>query len=121
MLADAWWPGGRPEFGGGSGGSYSDELPTDPLVTNGPPAVQANILADNWHVNGMAHFLVNRHGGTTDIVFVDNSVRSVSLKELYGLRWNKSFQIRNNYTKQNPTISIAWPDFMKNCKDFYNW
>jgi prepilin-type N-terminal cleavage/methylation domain-containing protein/prepilin-type processing-associated H-X9-DG protein len=107
MFLDSWWPGGRPK---------ADDNPTG--CDNGPPVDQTKIHVNKHHNNGMEHFVVDRHSGTVNCVFVDNSVRDVGLKELWSFKWHKSYQTRNQFTKRGYN---GWPEFMNTSKDFYNW
>jgi len=55
----------------------------------------------------MMHFAVDRHQGKVNSLFLDYSVRTVGLKELWRLKWNKSY----NTSLLPPN---AWPDWMEN-------
>jgi prepilin-type processing-associated H-X9-DG protein len=48
---------------------------------------------------------LTRHGKMTNIVFMDGSSGSVDIKELWGLKWHRSFNtgFRTNHD---------WPDWM---------
>ncbi len=59
----------------------------------------------------MKAFCINRHGyGMTNCLFMDWSVRSVGLKELWKLKWHRKFD-----TNAAPPV---WPDWMKRFKDY---
>ena len=61
----------------------------------------------------MGSFCINRHNGTVNGVFVDFSVRSIGLKELWELRWYRGWpEDRRN------TATPTWPEWMKNFKDY---
>lgn len=123
MFLDSWWPGGRPETLQDFSGMGNDSPTNGIYLTNGPPASQTSIISDQYHDNDeMAHFVVDRHGGTVNCVFVDNSARQVGLKELWALKWHRSYNTQNNYMKKSYSENHAnWADFMKTSKDFYTW
>lgn len=85
LFADSFWLGGFPEPG--------DNAP------------QAN----NGVGGQMARFVVDRHGGYTNVLFMDYSVDKVSLKRLWTLKWHRNFDT-SGYTK-------PWPDWMLQFKD----
>ena len=58
----------------------------------------------------MQGFCIDRHNGFINGLFVDFSVRSVGLKELWKLKWHREFD-RN----AEPPV---WPEWMKNFKDY---
>ncbi len=70
LLADAWWDQAWAE--------PFDWIPTYP---------------GEWEAVGgddMAHFVVWRHDGYINMLFMDYTVRKLPLKELWGLKWNRS-------------------------------
>jgi len=66
----------------------------------------------------MKFFCINRHGhGMTNCLFMDSSVRSVGLKELWKLKWHRKFDVNGPWTgNYNPPP--VWPDWMKKFKDY---
>ncbi len=63
----------------------------------------------------MRLFLQNRHGnGVSMGVFTDGSARTVGLKELWTLKWHKTFDTNNPYTQP----SAPWPTWMQGFKDY---
>lgn len=52
----------------------------------------------------------DRHGGKTNIVFMDWSARSVGLKQLWRLKWHRTFDV-NNRIATDP--KFPWPTWMK--------
>jgi prepilin-type N-terminal cleavage/methylation domain-containing protein len=90
MFLDSWWHEGWPEH---------FDMPPD----------------WDWQVtdsleNTMRRFCINRHDGFINCVFLDSSVRKVGLKELWKLKWNRKFNL-----KEGP---VEWPLWMKNFKDY---
>lgn len=66
----------------------------------------------------MKNFCVNRHGnGTTNCLFMDWSVRPVGLKELWKLKWHRSFDTSGPWT-QGHAPPPAWPDWMRDFRDY---
>jgi prepilin-type N-terminal cleavage/methylation domain-containing protein/prepilin-type processing-associated H-X9-DG protein len=61
---------------------------------------------------------INRHGGGTNHLFLDWSVRKVGLKELWTLKWNKLFPTRGPWTKAGGVQPEDWPAWMRGCKDY---
>ncbi|MGA2916788.1 MAG: type II secretion system protein [Sedimentisphaerales bacterium] len=68
--------------------------------------------------NEMRRVCVNRHNGYVNMVFMDSSARKVGLKELWVLKWNKSYNINGKYTKVGRFRSENWPDWMRKFKDY---
>ncbi len=84
LFGDASWDGSGP----------------DPR-TNPPMPLPGR---DAGKSNGMTNFTVPRHeGGTTNMLFLDFSVRNVKMKELWQLKW---------YRLSEPAVHI-WPDWME--------
>jgi len=81
VLGDAWW--------------YC----ATPNATNPPPPFKGDKSGGQDNATGgMNRFCVDRHNGYSYILFMDWSSRKVGLKELWTLRWHKSFDIRNSWT-----------------------
>jgi prepilin-type N-terminal cleavage/methylation domain-containing protein len=56
----------------------------------------------------MNHFCIDRHDGVTNLVFMDWSVRSVGLKELWTLKWHRQFNITGIGTQPD----AQWPTWL---------
>jgi prepilin-type N-terminal cleavage/methylation domain-containing protein/prepilin-type processing-associated H-X9-DG protein len=61
----------------------------------------------------MGSFCIDRHNGSVNGVFVDFSVRSIGLKELWETRWYRGLPA-DRRAAGTPT----WPGWMKNFKDY---
>jgi prepilin-type processing-associated H-X9-DG protein len=85
-----------------------------PLATD-PPA-PSEFAA--WSSNNMARCCINRHNGTVNCLFVDGSVRKVGLKELWTLKWYKSFNTAGPWTKAGGVQPENWPQWMSTFKDY---
>ena len=105
---------------GGRGASYVpwfiEALRFDlwPLETHAPAA---NEFAA-WSGNNMARCCINRHEGFLNAAFMDWSVRKVGLKELWTLKWHKTFDISGPYTLAGGVQSSDWPEWVRRFKDY---
>jgi prepilin-type processing-associated H-X9-DG protein len=95
---------------------FMDALRFDlwPLVTNVPPAFESGI----WTNNSMTRCCINRHNGTVGCLFVDGSVRKVGLKELWTLKWHKSFNTAGPWTEAGGVQPEDWPQWMREFRDY---
>jgi prepilin-type N-terminal cleavage/methylation domain-containing protein len=89
---------------------------TRPHHTDEPPPFEGQV--DGWDTNAMKMLCLNRHNGFTNSVFVDFSTRTVGLKELWTLKWNREFNISGSWTRAGGVHPEDWPDWMKNFKDY---
>jgi prepilin-type N-terminal cleavage/methylation domain-containing protein len=84
-------------------------LPTDAPATNEFAA---------WSGNLMARTCINRHQGFENVAFMDWTVRRVGLKELWTLKWHKSFDINGPWTQAGGVTGSDWPDWMRRFQDY---
>jgi prepilin-type N-terminal cleavage/methylation domain-containing protein/prepilin-type processing-associated H-X9-DG protein len=63
-------------------------------------------------------FLINRHNGHINGLFLDWSVRSIGIKELWTLKWNLQFDMAGPWTKAGGVQPEDWPTWMRNFKDY---
>jgi len=68
--------------------------------------------------NHMARACMNRHIGHVNISMCDFSARKVGLKELYTLKWHRSFNIRGPWTIAGGVQASDWPDWIRPFKDY---
>ena len=68
--------------------------------------------------NGMKLFSINRHSGCINSIFMDWSVRKVTLKELWKLKWHKNFNTNGPWTKAGGVNPEDWPEWMRGFKDY---
>jgi len=66
----------------------------------------------------MARVCINRHRGFTNSSFLDWSVRRVGLKELWILKWHRSFNVNGPWTKAGGVMSEDWPHWLRSYRDF---
>ena len=57
----------------------------------------------------METFTLLRHNKSVTVVFGDGSARRTDIKELWGLKWHRTFDTTNIYTQPN----APWPDWMQ--------
>jgi hypothetical protein len=68
--------------------------------------------------NEIGRFCVDRHEGGLGCLFMDWSARNVGLKELWTLKWHRSFNTAGPWTKAGGVRPTNWPIWMKDFKDF---
>jgi len=98
MFLDCSWYGGLPS-------NYDN-----------PPQDEGQIRDLTGPADGIRRFCLNRHNGTINGAFLDFSVRKIGLKELWTLKWHRSFDINNLWT--TTAQSEDWPEWMRNFKDY---
>jgi len=107
----------RPNVAGASNVPvFMDALRFDlwPLLTDHPSAYEHTA----WSANHMARCCINRHNGAINCLFMDFSARKVGLKELWTLKWHKSFNTEGPWTKAGGVQHSDWPQWMKNFKEY---
>jgi len=66
----------------------------------------------------MYHFVINRHNGGINILFMDWSARKAGLKELWTLKWHREFDTTNFWTIAGGVKPTDWPEWMRKFKDY---
>jgi len=66
----------------------------------------------------MARCCINRHEGAVSCLLVDGSVRKVGLKELWTLKWHRSFNTAGPWTKAGGVQREDWPAWIRDFKDY---
>jgi prepilin-type N-terminal cleavage/methylation domain-containing protein len=66
----------------------------------------------------MQRICIDRHDGATSMAFLDWSVRSVGLKELWTLQWHKKYVTNGPWTKTGGVAPTDWPEWMRRYKDY---
>ena len=84
-----------------------------PKHTDFPPS-EENM---EYTASNMTTFFIDRHDGHINSVFLDCSSKKVGLKELYKLKWNKSFDQNGPWTK-NGVMADRWPEWTRSFKDY---
>jgi prepilin-type N-terminal cleavage/methylation domain-containing protein len=77
-----------------------------PQSTNTPPVYDGEQIRSD--ANAMNRFFLNRHNGTISAVFLDYTVRSVGLKELFTLRWHRGYNKANAWTRAGGVRPEDW-------------
>ncbi len=68
--------------------------------------------------NEMRRFCINRHEGFANSLFMDWSVRKVGLKELWKLKWNRTYDTEGTWTMAGEVQPIDWPQWMRRFRDY---
>ena len=63
---------------------------------------------------GMRRVCTNRHHGGINMLFMDWSTRKVRLKELWMLKWHRTFNTTGPWTPFGGVNKNDWPRWMKN-------
>jgi prepilin-type processing-associated H-X9-DG protein len=67
----------------------------------------------------MARYAINRHRGYTDVLFLDGHARKVGIKELWTLKWHRSFNTAGPWTKAGISMRTGtWPEWIKGYPDY---
>ena len=61
---------------------------------------------------------IDRHNGGGNMVFMDFSVRKVGIKELWTLKWHRSFNTTGPWTKTGVVQPDTWPKWLQKYKDY---
>jgi prepilin-type processing-associated H-X9-DG protein len=85
-----------------------------PSYTQAPPVSENTTWSSTEH---MARCCINRHDGAVNCLFADGSVRKVGLKELWTLKWHRTFNTEGPWTKAGGVQSDNWPVWMRGFKD----
>ena len=92
---------------------YSWALP--PEYEDGPPVWPYGPEVTH---GGMWGFVINRHNGGINSLFMDWSVRKVGIKELWTLKWWDDFDTAGQWTKAGGAKPEKWPEWMQGFKDY---
>ena len=106
IFGDAMWRGGGPFYQNGN--AQSNRI--------APPQVHGQ-----WYgaAHEMKHFLIDRHSnGRVNHMFLDWSAREVNLKELYKLKWHRTFNQVGGWTLAGGVQPSTWPEWMRKYKEF---
>ncbi len=88
---------------------------TFPLEYDTPPETEDMVWASNEH---MRRICINRHDGYIGMAFLDWSVRKVGLKELWTLKWHKTYNQAGPYTVAGGVAPNQWPPWMQKFDDY---
>jgi hypothetical protein len=82
-----------------------------------PPNFNGDVV-ESVNNNEMKRFCINRHDGFINGLFTDRSVRKLGLKQLWRLKWHRSFDIAGPWTDVGGVLTENWPQWMRNFKDY---
>jgi prepilin-type N-terminal cleavage/methylation domain-containing protein len=102
--------------------THTDAMPLD---TDNPPESDGDTRTGGnprYNTDTIRRFALNRHEGTVGMLFMDNSVKSTYLKELWTLKWHKSFNTATPWTLAGGADTAKWANWgdgwMAQMKDF---
>jgi prepilin-type N-terminal cleavage/methylation domain-containing protein/prepilin-type processing-associated H-X9-DG protein len=87
----------------------------EPCASDSPQPEPGSREAGGW---GMWVYVMDRHNGGINSLFMDWSVRKVGLKELWTLKWDPDFDTAGPWTKAGGVQPDAWPPWMRRFKDY---
>jgi hypothetical protein len=90
-----------------------------PQPTDAPLVLPIDLGGGNMGTVGeMNMFSIDRHNGAVDFLFMDWSARKVGLKELWRLKWHRSFNTAGPWTKAGGVEPTDWPEWIRDFKDY---
>ena len=117
---------GRPRHWGAPVSQYANETPVFtgswwvdswPLDTDQPPQTESG-PGDTPGSNEMNRVCVDRHNGFVNSLFADWTARKVGMKELWTLKWHRTYNTNGMWTKAGGVDPSAWPQWMRLYKDY---
>ncbi len=66
----------------------------------------------------LLHPTVHRHSGAGNCAFLDWSIRRIDLKQLWTLKWNRTFSTTGPWTRRGGCQPENWPEWMRGLKDY---
>lgn len=90
--------------------SWPRERDQPPTIISGPP--------DRPNTNEMERVCVNRHDGFVNGTFMDWSAKRIGLKELWALKWHRSYNTRGPWTLAGGAKQTDWPEWIRHFKDY---
>jgi prepilin-type N-terminal cleavage/methylation domain-containing protein len=88
-----------------------------PLATNAPAADEGSAWTSGSGGN-MARCAINRHRGFVCSVFADGSTRKVGLKELWTLKWYRTYNTGGPWTTAGHVSADRWPNWIRPFSDY---
>jgi len=110
VFADTMWRGGGPCY---RTNESSTPSPTFNRIV--PPQYDGQWIYYDYE---MMHFALKRHQTGINVLFMDWTVRSIGLKELWTLKWHRKYPTNGPWTKAGGVQPGDWPDWMRNFKDY---
>lgn len=81
------------------------------------PSAREHAAWEDASRNNMTRICINRHQGFISMAFLDFSARKVGLKELWRLKWHRTFNTSGPWTTTGGRIP-AWPNWMKSFPEY---
>ena len=91
---------------------------SDPTSAQSPSDYSGHLHPGSYESTCMSRFCINRHNGYINSLFMDFSVRKAGLKELWTLKWHRSYDTAGTWTKAGGVNPDAWPKWMKRYRDY---
>ncbi|UCC21850.1 MAG: type II secretion system protein [Planctomycetota bacterium] len=88
----------------------SQHFDTYPTNYSQAPVFEGQPWTSTQMTGEMERVCINRHDGGVNCVFLDSSVRKVGLKELWKIRWHRTFRLDFD--------EPIWPPWMERLKDY---
>jgi prepilin-type processing-associated H-X9-DG protein len=66
----------------------------------------------------MRRVCLNRHDGFVNALFMDWSVRKVGIKELWTLKWHRTYNTGDIYTRAGGVRPADWTPWMRHFPDY---
>lgn len=88
-----------------------------PQPTNPPADYEYSAWTGGAQWN-MARCCINRHAGFVGCAFLDFSARKVGLKEVWTLKWHRSFNTAGPWTKAGDVRPEDWPKWLRRFPDY---
>ncbi len=82
-----------------------------PNDIDSPPPTEDQAWESTQH---MRRICINRHDGYIQMAFLDWHVEKVGLKDLWTLKWHKSFDQAGPWTTAGGLMPNEWPEWMRN-------
>jgi len=82
-----------------------------------PPEYDGQFISGTSE-NEMRYVCLNRHSEKINCVYMDYHVRSVDLKQLWTLKWNRKFDTAGPWTRAGGVQPEDWPEWMRHMKDY---
>ena len=86
-----------------------------PLHTDTPPEMDGCIWNDDSQIG---RYCLDRHNGFVNGLFLDWSARKLGLRELWTLKWHRSFKTAGPWTRAGGAVSEDWPDWLRHYKEY---
>jgi len=86
-----------------------------PQPSDAPPILEDLPWGDPSHFSRICQ---NRHDKMQNVLFLDGSVETVGLKQLWTLQWHREYNIGGPWTIAGGVQPSNWPEWMRYFKDY---